>query len=112
MRRHAYTPARGDLVWMDVSPQAGHEQGGRRPALVVTPSSYNSKVGFALVCPVTSQMKGYPFEVAIKGGVVLADHVRSIDWRVRKVAFISKTPRDVVEGVLGRMHALLGDEPR
>src|SRR4051812_10530317 len=84
-----YVPARGDAVWITFSPQAGHEQAGRRPAVVLSPSSYNGKVGLAILCPVTSQIKGYPFEVAIPpgsklGGVVLADQVKSVDWRVRR----------------------------
>lgn len=73
-----YIPARGDVVWLTFNPQAGHEQAGRRPALVLSPSSYNRKVGLAIFCPITSQVKGYPFEVAIPagsklGGVILAD---------------------------------------
>ena len=84
-----YVPARGDVVWITFNPQAGHEQAGRRPALVLSPSSYNRKVGLAILCPITSQVKGYPFEVTIPagsnlGGVILSDQVKSLDWRIRK----------------------------
>ena len=87
-RASAYVPDRGDLVWLDFDPQAGREQAGRRPALVLSPKAYNQKVGLALLCPITSQVKGYPFETAIPpglkvSGVVLADHVKNMDWRVR-----------------------------
>ena len=98
-----------------LSPQAGHEQAGRRPALVLSPSSYNGKVGLAILCPVTSQMKGYPFEVTIPagsklGGVVLADQAKSLDWRVRKAEFICKLPRQTTNEVLEKLGTLLGDE--
>ena len=85
-----YVPDRGDVVWLDFTPQAGREQSGRRPALVLSPASYNRKSSLMICCPVTSQVKGYPFEVSVVGpmtsgvtGVVLADHVRSLDWRAR-----------------------------
>jgi mRNA interferase MazF len=110
-----YVPARGDVIWITFSPQAGHEQAGRRPALVLSPSSYNGKVGLVILCPVTSQIKGYPFEVAIPlgsklEGVILADQVKSLDWRVRKVEFICKLPRETTNEVLDRLGALLFDE--
>ena len=94
-----YVPARGDAVWITFNPQAGHEQAGRRPALVLSPSSYNGKVGLAILCPITSQIKGYPFEVTIPsgsklGGVILADQVKSLDWRFRKAEFICKSDAD------------------
>ena len=84
-----HVPDRGDIVWVDFDPQAGHEQAGRRPALIVSPQSYNQKVGLVLLCPITNQRKGYPFEVPLpKGlkvaGVVLADQVKSIDWHARR----------------------------
>src|SRR5437660_9952142 len=84
-----YVPSRGDAVWITLNPQAGHEQSGRRPALVLSPSAYNGRVGLALLCPITSQVKGYPFEVTLPHGlpitgVVLADEVKSLDWRARK----------------------------
>lgn len=107
-----YVPARGDAVWITLSPQAGHEQSGPRPALVLSHFSYNGKVGLAILCPITSQIKGYPFEVAIPpgsklAGVVLADQVRNMDWRVRKAEFICKLPREVTEDVLDKLGALL-----
>jgi mRNA interferase MazF len=110
-----YVPARGDAIWISLSPQAGHEQTGRRPALVLSPSSYNGKVGLAILCPVTTQVKGYPFEVAIPagsklGGVVLADQVKNLDWRVRKAEFICKLPRETNNEVLDKLGTLLIDE--
>lgn len=107
-----YVPARGDLIWITLNPQVGHEQAGRRPALVLSPSSYNGKVGLAVLCPVTSQVKGYPFEVAIPsglklGGVILADQVKSLDWRVRKAEFICKLPRKTTAEVIDKLEALL-----
>lgn len=108
----AYVPDRGDIVWLQFDPQAGHEQAGKRPALVVSPRAYNSKVGLALVCPVTSKAKGYPFEVPLPAGlavsgVVLADQIKSLDWRARRAAFVCKAPPEVVADVLSRIHALL-----
>src|SRR5436305_7255962 len=99
-----YIPERGDLVWVTFTPQAGHEQAGRRPAIVLSPASYNGKSGLALVCPITNQAKGYPFEVPIPDalgvtGVVLADHVRSIDWNARRIAFESVAPESLVREV-------------
>lgn len=105
-------PERGDLIWLSFTPQSGREQAGRRPALVVSPSGYNSKVGLALVCPVTSKVKGYPFEVALPEsgpvqGVVLADQLRSLDWRTRQAELIVEAPMAVVERVLQLVGALL-----
>jgi mRNA interferase MazF len=107
-----YVPARGDAVWVTFSPQAGHEQAGRRPAVVLSPLSYNGKVGLAILCPVTSQVKGYPFEVVIPpgsklAGVVLADQVKSLDWRVRRAEFICKLPQETMAEVSGKLVALL-----
>ena len=109
-----YVPARDDAVWITFSPQAGHEQAGRRPALVLSPSSYNSKVGLAILCPITSQVKGYPFEVIIPAGsklagVILADQVKSLDWRFRKAEFICKLPPETTAEVLERLGTLLID---
>ena len=108
-------PERGDLVWIDCDPQSGREQAGRRPALVLTPSSYNRLVGLAIFCPVTNQAKGYPFETALPPGqrvqgVVLADHVRSLDWRTRRAEFICTAPSEVVEHVAAKVQALIGGE--
>jgi len=110
-----YVPARGDVVWITFNPQAGHEQAGRRPALVLSPSSYNGKVGLAILCPITSQVKGYPFEVAIPSGsklsgVILADQVKSLDWRIRKAEFICKLPRETTSDDLDKLGALLLNE--
>jgi len=107
-----YFPERGDLVWIDFSPQAGYEHRGRRPALVVSPSSYNSKVGLALLCPVTSKIKNYPFEVLLPSnylisGVVLSDQVKSLDWRSRNAEFIEKVSSTVINKVLSRINILL-----
>lgn len=107
-----YVPSRGDLVWLQFDPQAGHEQRGRRPALVLSPHAYNAKVGLALLCPVTSRVKGYPFEVELPdvgevSGVVLADQVKSLDWRARQAARIEAAPASVVAEVLARIHTLL-----
>lgn len=108
----AYVPERGDAVWLDFNPQKGHEQAGRRPALVLSPSSYNRKVGLALFCPITNQAKGYPFEVAIPSGhpvtgVVLSDHVKSLDWRARRASLIGRLPPELTKGVIERLRPLL-----
>ncbi|MBI3743385.1 MAG: endoribonuclease MazF [Chloroflexi bacterium] len=107
-----YVPRRGDLVWLSFSPQAGHEQAGRRPALVLSPSAYNGTVGLALFCPITSHVKGYPFEVPVPPdigleGVVLADQVRSLDWRVRNAEFAGRLPDSAVGQVLALATALI-----
>ncbi len=111
MKSGAYKPAQGDLVWLDFNPQSGHEQAGRRPALVVSPRAYNDKVGLALCCPVTSQTKGYPFEVAIPDqvkikGVVLADQLKSLDWQARRAEFIARLPATNLQEALGKIAAL------
>lgn len=107
-----YVPDRGDAIWFEFNPQAGHEQAGRRPALVVSPRAYNERVGLALVCPITNQAKGYPFEVDIPpgqkvSGVVLADQVKSLDWAARKAAFIATVPATVVTRTLNLARTLL-----
>lgn len=92
--RPSYVPGRGDIVWVNFSPQQGHEQAQVRPAVVLSPKSYNAKSSLALMCPVTSQVKGYPFEVIMDtekvNGVVLSDQVRSLDWRARHARFIGR----------------------
>lgn len=108
-----YVPDAGDLVWLTFDPQAGYEQRGRRPALIVSPKSYNAKARLAVACPVTSHVKGYPFEVPLTGpgritGVVLADHVKNLDWQARKVVFEAKSGADVLTEVRERLRALLG----
>ena len=107
-----YLPERADLVWLNFDPQAGHEQAGRRRALVISPASYNSKAGLALFVPVTSQVKGYPFEVHIPSeisisGVILADQVKSLDWRARDAKKIARVSAETLEHVLKRV-VLLG----
>jgi len=107
-----YVPGRGDIVWLSFDPQAGHEQAGRRPAVVLSPVGYNEKVGLALVCPITSQVKGYPFEVAIPpglpvSGVILADQVKSLDWRARRAERIAVLPPATVAEALRKLRALL-----
>jgi mRNA interferase MazF len=108
----AYVPERGDIVWISLNPQAGHEQAGRRPAVVISPKSYNGKVGLGLFCPITSQVKGYPFEVMVPqglpvGGVVLADQVKSLDWRTRNAEFAGRLPIYARDEILGKLGALL-----
>jgi mRNA interferase MazF len=108
-----YVPQRGDLVWLTFDPQAGHEQAGRRPALVLSPASYNGKSGLALMVPITSRAKGYPFEVPLPpdlpvAGVVLADQLRSLDWGARRAELICAAPTTVLEEVLAKAGALLG----
>ena len=110
-----YVPERGDVVWINLHPQAGHEQGGRRPALVLSPASYNGKVGLALLCPITSQVKGYPFEVALPmglpvSGVILSDQAKSLDWRARNVERICSLPPALVANVLAKLGTLLAGQ--
>jgi mRNA interferase MazF len=113
-RKGAYVPERGDAVWISLDPQAGHEQAGRRPALVLSPSAYNGRVGLALMCPITNQAKGYPFEVPLPEGlavtgVVGSDQVKSLDWQVRKASRIGAVPEEVVAEVVRRLQTLLGE---
>ena len=107
-----YIPTRGDAVWINLNPQAGHEQAGRRPAVVLSPSSYNGKVGLALFCPETNQIKGYPFEVIIPSGLkvtgaILSDQVKSLDWRVRNTEFCDKLPESVILEIFKKLWTLL-----
>ena len=108
----AYVPDHGDLVWLEFTPPAGSKQRGTRPALVLSPKSYNGKVGLALFCPLTSKVKGYPFEVELPdgypvSGVVLSDQLKSLDWRSRKVKFIERVSPDVMAMVTARVLPLL-----
>ena len=112
MKEKFYIPDRGDLVWLNFNPQAGHEQAGRRPAVVISPLAYNKKVGLAILCPVTSKIKGYPFEVNIPEtfditGVILADQVKNIDWKIRQISFIGKLPEEIVVEVLKKLSVLI-----
>lgn len=107
-----YVPRRGDVIWITLNPQAGHEQTGRRPAVVLSPEVYNSKVGLAILCPVTNQTKGYPFEVLIPRGLsitgaILADQVKNLDWRARSAELICSLPRRTVDEVLQKLGTLL-----
>ena len=100
----SYVPRRGDIVWLSFDPQAGHEQAGRRPAFVISPEAYNRKTGLFLACPITSKIKGYPFEVALPGdlevgGVILADQIKSLDWKARRAKFSAKTDDRVIDEV-------------
>lgn len=105
-----YTPQAGDLVWLEFDPQSGHEQSGHRPALVVSESAYNGKTGLAVFCPVTSKEKGYPFEVRLASveveGVVLADQVKSLDWRARRARYIATVPDRVLKETISKLSAL------
>ena len=108
----AYIPDSGDIVWITFNPQAGHEQAGRRPALVLSPAAYNGKVGLAILCPITSQFKGYPFEVIIPDsleiqGAILSDQVKSLDWKVRKAAFGCKLPSNTFKEVVQKLSTLI-----
>ena len=107
-----YIPQRGDVVWINMHPQAGHEQTGRRPAVVLSPRSYNAKVGLALLCPVTNQIKEYPFEVIIPSGLkvtgaILSDQVKSLDWKIRNTEYYSKVPETVVLEIFNKLSTLL-----
>jgi mRNA interferase MazF len=106
-------PDAGDLVWLTFDPQAGHEQRGRRPALVLSPRLYNQKARLALACPITSHAKGYPFEVPLPGngpvsGVILSDHVKSLDWSERRATFAGKASPEILTEVRERIRPLLG----
>jgi len=112
VNRESYTPERGEIVWIDFDPQAGHEQSGRRPAVILSPKAYNSKVGLAILCPITNQAKAYPFEVSIPGtlpvrGVILSDQAKSLDWRERKAEFVCRLPTSIVVEVLRKLNTLL-----
>ena len=111
----ATVPERGDLVWLEFNPQAGSEQAGHRPALVISPQSYNRRVGLALVCPITSHVKGYPFEVELPQGVdaqgaILCDQIKSLDWRARRATHLGSVSNAVMEEVTARILALVDPE--
>ena len=107
-----YIPERGHIVWLTFTPQAGHEQAGRRPAVVLSPAAYNGRVSLAIVCPITSQQKGYPFEVVIPSGlpisgVILADQVKSLDWRARQAEYSCALPATTITEVLAKLNTLV-----
>ena len=110
--RAPFVPERGDVVKMSFDPQSGHEQAAWRPALVVSPSAYNRASSLALLCPITSRAKGYPFEVPLPddlaiAGVILTDQIRSLDWRARKARFVTRAPDAVIREVLARLEPLV-----
>lgn len=105
-------PDRGDIVWLSFAPQSGREQSGRRPALVISPLEYNRKTELAIICPITSQVKGYPFEVKIPdnieiSGVILSDQIKSLDWKTRKAELICKLPKEALQETINKINALL-----
>lgn len=113
MVTRSYVPDAGDFVWLTFDPQAGREQQGRRPALVLSPRMYNAKAGLALACPITSKVKGYPFESVIPdgaavSGAVLCDHVKSLDWNERRAELAGRAPDALVHDVRERLRPLLG----
>jgi mRNA interferase MazF len=112
VNRPEYCPERGDVVWIDFNPQSGHEQAGHRPALVLSPVGYNRKVGLLLLCPITSRIKGFPFEVELPTGLpvtgaVLSDQVKSLDWRARAARYACTAPEAVLREVTARLRPLL-----
>jgi mRNA interferase MazF len=112
VRKNSYVPERGDVVWFDFHPQAGHEQAGRRPAFVLSPATYNGKTGLMLCCPITSQVKGYPFEVvveesAVVRGAILSDQVKSLNWQARRAEKKGKVSKPVMEEVVAKVRAIL-----
>ena len=109
---HTYIPQCGDVVWITLNPQAGHEQAGRRPTVVLSPRNYNGKTGMAILCPITNQIKGYPFEVIIPAdlpvaGAILSDQVKSLDWRARNTELICSLPHETISEVLQKLITLL-----
>ena len=111
----SYVPDKGDVIWIDFSPQKGHEQKGRRPAVVLSSKEYNKKTGLALFCPITSKSKGYLFEVMLTGrtikGVILSDQIRNLDWQFRKAKFIEKADKNIVLQCIAKIIILISDEP-
>jgi mRNA interferase MazF len=111
MVKKKYSPERGDIVWLNFNPQSGHEQKGKRPAVVISPKEYNEKVGLGLFCPITSKIKNYPFEVKIENekinGVVLSDQVKSLDWETREIEFITKENSKIIDEIINKINILL-----
>lgn len=109
----SYVPDRGDIVWLNFTPQAGHEQRGTRPAIIISPKIYNKKTNLALCCPITSNVKGYPFEVVVKGkkidGVILSDHLKNLDWKAREIKFIEKASAIVLTECIEKISTLIID---
>ena len=108
----SYIPDRGDIIWLESDPQKGHEQKGRRPGIVLSKKEYNQKSNLAIICPITSKIKGYPFEIRINSiiqGVILSDQIRSIDWKSRNAAFIEKIPEEILKEILENINLLLNE---
>lgn len=108
----SYIPDRGDIIWLEFDPQKGHEQKGRRPGIVLSKKEYNQKSNLAIICPITSKIKGYPFEVRINSiiqGVILSDQIRSIDWKSRNAAFIEKISEEILNEILENINLLLNE---
>jgi mRNA interferase MazF len=104
-------PQRGDVVWITLNPQAGHEQAGRRPAVILSPKAYNGKVGLAILCPISTRVKGYPFEVPIPDGLpargaILADQIKNLDWRARDATLMCRLPPTTISEVLRKLKVL------
>jgi mRNA interferase MazF len=107
-----YVPDAGDVVWLEFSPQAGREQAGHRPALVLSPASYNAKTGMMICCPMTTQIKGYPFEVIVSKvppSAILSDQVKSLDWRARRTKWKTSVVPEILDEVRGKLGALIGN---
>lgn len=106
-----YIPDRGDIVWLNFTPQAGHEQKGKRPAIILSPKEYNKKTGLAVCCPITSNIKGYPFEVIVNGkkidGAVLSDHLKNLDWKAMDIKYIEKARTEVLNEVIEKISVLI-----
>lgn len=106
-----YIPDKSDVVWLEFDPQSGHEQKGKRPAIVISPANYNEKTGLAIFCPITSKEKGYPFEVKLRSkkisGVILSDQIKSLDWKARKAEFIMKASDSIMEDVISKLKLLI-----
>jgi len=106
-----YAPEKGDIVWLDFTPHLGHEQRGRRPAIVLSKKAYNERIGLALFCPITSREKGYPFEVRIRGekisGCILSDQVKSLDWTKRNIEYIENSSDEIIEEVINKILVLI-----
>jgi len=111
MVKTLYIPNRGDIVWLDFNPQLGHEQRGRRPALVLSFKKYNEKIGLGIFCPITSKEKGYPFEVKILGkkikGCVLSDQIKSLDWRIRNTEYIETIDDELLKEVISKIKVII-----
>ena len=108
MVKKKYIPDRGDIVWLNFNPTFGHEQKGRRPAIVLSPKIYNEKSGLMLVCPITSVIKGYPYEIVLEGkGAILIDQIKSVAWQERKATFIAFSPDEVLIEVFDKIKTLL-----